>query len=184
METNRQISHRIFASLPNAQAEKLIDITVDYIVHCMHFCDIAMFQSAFGFMNNDIPFTMIIKRNPNHNSQLLVSVDVNDWCIFDIEDDQFNPSCEWELCTPGDRAIVPEWRSMTALEIYDSFLMHTVRDVMCDNSDGISLRLQIKQMLMSIYVEDMRPCDWPCEIIKAHVAMIYSENYEKAKFVY
>ena len=48
MRTDRRISHRILDTLPNTQAEKLIDITVDYIIHCRQFCDVAVFQYEFG----------------------------------------------------------------------------------------------------------------------------------------
>ena len=43
----------------------------------------AVFQSDFGFMNNDIPFTLVVARDKDNNFEFVWWL--NDWGTFEIE---------------------------------------------------------------------------------------------------
>ena len=179
MKSDKHISYMNFVMLPNSYAEELIDITVDFMVGLMETRDVAMFQSAFGFMNNDVPFTMIIIRKSNSPLKFDIIMENNDWGIFSIEDDVgFWPSSEWKLKTESDRMNVPTWEEMNALEIYNDLGYHLFyeRTSFADENDYTNLKSTIKELLMNEYVVDMKPEDWPCDILEAHVAMIYDKK--------
>lgn len=178
MKSDKHISYMNFAMLPNSCAEELIDITVNFMVGLIKTRDVAMFQSAFGFMNNDIPFTMIITRKNNSPHQFDIIMENNDWGIFKIEDEHFWPSNEWELNTDSDKMNIPNWEELNALEIYNSMGYHFFYDrSSIDTEDDYgNLKATIKKLLMNEYVEGMRPQDWPCDILEAHIAMIYDKK--------
>lgn len=182
MPSNKRIEHFQFIKLPYTRADEMIKMTSEFIAELAITCDVSMFQSAFGFMNNDIPFTMLIQRNKLDTNTFEVSLEVNDWGTFGIEDDDLFPAKEWHLRGSSNRLQVPYWEDLTAYEIYQKISVMYRNDgfVTISGEDATQLIDMITMMLMEVYVDGMEPNDWPCDIIEAHVAMIYSEKYNEA----
>lgn len=63
MPSDKRIEYFQFINLPYTRADEMIKMTAEFIAELAKTRDVSMFQSAFGFMNNDIPFTMLITRN-------------------------------------------------------------------------------------------------------------------------
>jgi hypothetical protein len=167
----------------------MIQITAEFIAELAKTRDVSMFQSAFGFMNNDIPFTMLIRRKTPDTNTFEIFLEVNDWGTFGIEDNDFFPAKEWSL--RGSKLQVLNWEDLTAYEIYQKISRveenHGVATTMgrdygvatISEEDATPLVDMIYWMLYREYVDGMRPEDWPCDIIEAHVAMIYSEKHNE-----
>lgn len=183
MPTDRSIDYFNFINLPYTRAEEMVKITAEFIAELAKTRDVSMFQSAFGFMNNDIPFTMLITRKAGDEPETYeytVRLEVNDWGTFQIEDDDlYWPAKEWSLNGSANLHAVPNWKDLSAYEIYKRITIMTrnygVAKITGD--DATPLIDMIYHMLIEEYVEGMRPQDWPCDILDAHVAMIYSENH-------
>ena len=96
-------------------------------------------------------------------------------------DDDFFPAKEWSLNGSANLLAVPNWKDLSAYEIYKRITIMTRNYGVAEISgeDATSLIDMITMMLMKEYVDVMRPQDWPCDIIEAHVAMIYSEKHNE-----
>ena len=164
-------------------------MTAEFIAELAKTRDVSMFQSAFDFMGNDIPFTMLVRRKTTDTNTFEIFLEVNDWGTFEIEDIDFFPAKEWSL--RGFKLQVPNWEDLTAYEIYQKISImeknYGVATIMGRNygvatisgEDATPLVDTIYWMLYREYVDGMRPEDWPCDIIEAHVAMIYPERYNE-----
>ena len=181
MPSDKRIEHFQFINLPYTRADEMIQMTAEFIAELAKTRDVSMFQSAFGFMNNDIPFTMLIRRKTPDTNTFEVFLEVNDWGTFGIEDDNFFPAKEWHLRGSSNKLRVPFWEDLTAYEIYQkiSIMSRNYGVATISGEDATSLIDMITMMLMEEYVDGMRPQDWPCYIIEAHVAMIYSETHNE-----
>lgn len=181
MPNNRSIEHFQYIKLPYTRADEMIKMTAEFIAELAKTCNVSMFQSAFGFMNNDIPFTMLVRRKTLDTNTFEVFLEVNDWGTFNIEDDNFFPAKEWSLGGSANRLNVPDWKDLSAYEIYKRITIMTRNYGVATISgeDATPLIDMITKMLMEEYVDGMRPEDWPCDIIEAHVAMIYSEKHNE-----
>lgn len=182
MSSNKRIEYFQFINLPYTRADEMIKMTAKFIAELARTRDVSMFQSAFGFMNNDIPFTMLIRRKTLDTNTFEVFLELNDWGTFGIEDDDFFPAKEWHLRSDSNKYQVPNWEDLTAYEIYQkiSIMFRNHGVVAISGEDATPLIDTITKMLMKEYFEGMRPEDWPCDILEAHVAMIYSENHNTA----
>lgn len=184
MPSDKRIKHFQFINLPYTRADEMIKMTAEFIAELAKTRDVSMFQSAFGFMNNDIPFTMLIRRKTPDTNTFEIFLEVNDWGTFGIEDDDLFPAKEWHLRGSSNKLRVPFWEDLTAYEIYQR-LQKIYRNVCVatlsafDEGDTTPLVDMIYWMLYREYVDEMRPEDWPCDIIEAHVAMIYSETHNE-----
>lgn len=179
MPSDKRIEYFQFINLPYTRADEMIQMTAEFIAELAKTRDVSMFQSAFGFMNNDIPFTMLIRRKTPDTNTFEVFLEVNDWGDFGIEDDDFFPAKEWHLRCDKDR--VPNWEDLTAYEIYQkiSIMERNYGVATISGEDATPLVDMIFWMLYREYADGMRPQDWSCDIIEAHVAMIYSEKHNE-----
>ena len=184
MPSDKRIEYFQFINLPYTRADEMIQMTAEFIAELAKTRDVSMFQSAFGFMNNDIPFTMLIRRKTTDTNTFEIFLEVNDYGTFGIEDDDFFPAKEWHLRGSSNKLQVPNWEDLTAYEIYQR--LQKIYGNVCvatlsafDEGDTTPLVDMIYWMLYREYVDGMRPEDWPCDIIEAHVAMIYPEKHNE-----
>lgn len=178
MISDKSILYFNFVQMPNEYADEMIHITAQFIARLMKTRSVAIFQSAFGFMNNDIPFTMIVKASETKNNTYHVWLEVNDWGTFKIEDEHLFPAKEWRLNGQANIANVPNWEELNAWEINEKLnhFWSNYGNVTVTNEELTELVDLIENILYQAYVDGMRPEDWPCDIIEAHVAMIYSRR--------
>lgn len=89
MENNRNIKEELYVKEHFKYANWLLTITSQFIANIMENHTLAIFQSGFGFMNNDIPFTMLIYKEKKFSTMNIIRENaytvlfwVNDWGTF------------------------------------------------------------------------------------------------------
>ena len=135
-------------------------------------------QSGFGFMNNDIPFTMIIESEDKVHSTIRITY--NDWCIFKIEDsdDGWRITDEWSLCNQSDEKQVPDWENKNPKEILDELFSYQYEE----KSVFIpSIKEMMFVMLRNIYCDTIDSDEFKPDVYEGRVALIYVEPYDDDK---
>jgi hypothetical protein len=83
-------------------------ITSWVVQHITDKTDKVLFQTNFGFMNDDVPCTILIKLNKTGDYNL--SIASADWSMFNIDDESYNHVGEFcKICTTADKSTVPNW---------------------------------------------------------------------------
>ena len=109
----------------------VIDNSVDFMIKQIMRSEDIIFQSGFGFMDNDIPFTMFVTHRTMVDSDtneeqeyVLINGWNQDWCSFIIEDSGVYKDtryCEdfrlMDEFIPCRLNFNPQWENMTAYEI-------------------------------------------------------------------
>lgn len=94
-----------------------------------------IFQSEFGFMDNDTPFTMVVQREDNDDVIPTWNIEwwCNDWYTFNImQDDLQHMATRWQASIRINDDI-PNWKNLTARQIIehpdcsDSRYVYTLR---------------------------------------------------------
>ena len=86
----------------------LSTITSWVVHHITDKTDKVLFQTNFGFMNDDVPCTILIKLNKTGDYNL--SIASADWSMFNIDDEFYNHAGDFcKLHTRADEATVPNW---------------------------------------------------------------------------
>jgi hypothetical protein len=79
-----------------------------------------VFQSDFSFMNNDIPFTLIVACDKDNKFEIVWWL--NDWGTFEIETPVKHQVAKyWKLKTHSDRLNLPDWKKHTAKSLIDKY---------------------------------------------------------------
>ena len=170
----REILDRIFLKDNKANDMKMVERVSKFIADDAIAHKKTLFQSAFGFMNNDIPFTMLIYKPKELESDevdyVRIEYDINDWGTFGIENDKFEPIEEWELRCPNNIMNFPNWKEMTALQLFNE-IVNFVWYVDVERKDIQNAVLDILRLNYSS-AQDAYPCDE----LEAHVGLIYLED--------
>lgn len=179
----------------------VIDNCVDFMVKQIMRSEDIIFQSGFGFMDNDIPFTMhVIRRttvDPDTNEEQ-VNVLINgwnqDWCSFIIEDTSWigdTRYCgDWRIMNefiPHRLNYNPEWENMDAYEIIMNENFTDVNYRMSGNPptalvkpeavEGY-IRANITNMLTKTYIGDPETYeedDYYHDSVEGIIAVIYKK---------
>lgn len=180
MENNRIIKEELYVIEHFKYANWLLTITSQFIANIMENHTLAIFQSGFGFMNNDIPFTMLIYRAKKFSTISIIPEDdyvilfwVNDWGHFRIQNDDFLPTHEWELNLESDRKGIPDWKELTPLQI---MAKHPIIGLTASESciGKAQLFNKIYQLLCYQYINEDE--DYASDYLECHVACIYTED--------
>lgn len=114
-----------------------------------------IFQSNFGFCDNDVPFTCIVQYN---ESKELYEIEFwnMDWCSFNIEAPRASDKIAtvWELNCPSVKEGIPNWKELTAKEIvnHDEFV-----DKRCYAEDYTSKKETLQKALYEILTRYYNP---------------------------
>ena len=177
---NRNIKEELYVTRHYKYANWLLTITAQFIEKIAEDHAISIFQSGFGFMNNDIPFTMLIHHTKKFFTGRTVCENdytilfwVNDWGDFRIQDDHFLPSGEWELNCPSDREAIPDWEELTPLQIMTKKpIIGLSASESCDTS--ALLFNKIYKLLYDKYFDENG--HYASDYLECHVACIYMED--------
>lgn len=183
MKNNRNIKEELYVNEHFKYANWLLTITSQFIANIMENHTLAIFQSGFGFMNNDIPFTMLIhctkKFSTSNISDIIPENDytilfwTNDWGYFKIQDDNFHPTGQWELNCESDKEAVPDWEELTPLQIMQKHpIIGLTASVSCIGE--CQLFNEIHRLLYDEYIIEDE--DYASDYIECHVACIYTED--------
>lgn len=172
---NRELTE--FISLYTERPMDVIRETATFMTNVARRSNFVIFQSNFGFCDNDTPFTCVVKRTPVTENGERCIFDVEfwsvDWSSFDIEDGPASDKLanEWTLTRP-DR--IDGWEKLTAKEIieHDDF---TDRRCFANVTTvhGYSLETELF-MLLSGYYDPEEPFGINPKTIGL-VAVIYRE---------
>jgi len=79
-----------------------------------------VFQSDWGFMNNDTPFTLIVARDKDNKFEIVWWL--NDWGTFEIETPVKHLVAKyWKLKTHSDRLNLHDWKKHTAKSLITKY---------------------------------------------------------------
>ena len=137
----------------------------------------AVFQSDFGFMNNDIPFTLVVARDKDNNFELVWWL--NDWGTFEIETPVKHQVAKyWKIKTSSDRLNMPDWRRHTAKSLINRYGCFTLANTVVFQHKQLipvkELDYELKELLKE-YDLGFNPNDagiWECKI-----ACLYREDF-------
>lgn len=91
-----------------------------YLIDEINISTFIVFQSDWGFMNNDTPFTLIVARDKDNNFEIVWWL--NDWGTFEIETPVKHQVAKyWKLKTQSDRKNMRDWRRHTAKSLIDKY---------------------------------------------------------------
>ena len=120
---NRELTE--FISLYTERPMDVIREAATFMTNVARRSNFVIFQSNFGFCDNDTPFTCVVKRTPVTENGERCIFDVEfwsvDWSSFDIEDGPASDKLtnEWTLTRPD---YIEGWQNLTAREIIDPIL--------------------------------------------------------------
>lgn len=179
----------------------VIDSCVDFMVKQIMRSEDIIFQSGFGFMDTDIPFTMhVIRRTmvDADTNEEQVNILINgwnqDWCSFIIEDTSWigdTRYCgDWRIMKefiPHRLNYYPEWKNMDAYEIIMNENFTDVNYRMSGNPptalvkpeavEGY-IRANITNMLTKTYIGDpetYEEYDYYHDSVEGIIAVIYKK---------
>jgi hypothetical protein len=135
-------------------------------------------QSGFGFMNNDIPFTMIVESEDDAHSTFRITY--NGWPVFEIEDtdDGWRITDEWSLCTQNDKKLVPDWENKNPKEILDKLFYYDYKE---KSVILPTMKQMMFDMLREIYCDTIDSDEFKPDVYESRVALIYAEPYNDDK---
>jgi len=156
MMDNLQHDIREFISVYTEKPTDVLNEVTSFMEAVIRRSSYVIFQSEFGFMDNDIPFTMVVQREDNDDVIPTWNIEwwCNDWYTFNImQDDLQHIATEWRasIRINGD---IPDWRRLTARQIIehpecsDSKYTYTLK---ADGEDGGTLFTAIQSALISAY---------------------------------
>lgn len=153
---NLQHDLREYISIYTERPKDVINNVTNFIEDVIHRSSYVIFQSEFGFMDNDIPFTMVVQREDNDDVIPTWNIEwwYNDWCTFNImQDDLTHIANEWKP-SPCIQRDIPDWKNFTARQIIehpecsDSRYIYTLK---ADGEDGGTLFTVIQSALIDVY---------------------------------
>lgn len=136
-----------------------------------------VFQSDFGFMNNDIPFTLVVARDKDNKFELVWWL--NDWGTFEIETPvKHQISKYWKIKTHSDRLNMPDWKRHTAKSLINKYgcmaLANTFVFQHKINIPAKELEYELKELLKE-YAISSNPND--SGVWEGKIACIYREAF-------
>ena len=135
MMDNLQHDIREFISVYTEKPIDVLNEVVGFMEAVIRRSSYVIFQSEFGFMDNDIPFTMVVQRDGNDDVIPVWNIEwwCNDWYTFNImQDDLQHIATKWQASTRINDDI-PDWKRLTARQIIehpdcsDSKYIYTLR---------------------------------------------------------
>ena len=94
--------------------------SIEYMKDEIKKSNFTVFQSDFGYMNNDIPFTLVVGRDKTNKFEIVWWL--NDWGTFEIETPvKHQVSKYWKLKTQSDRLNFPDWKRHTAKSLINKY---------------------------------------------------------------
>lgn len=178
-----------YISTTSRDQRNVLHQITDFIVDKIIDNEYIIFQSNFGFMNTDVPFTLICKKYVT-DGVIRYELDGNsqDWASFSI-DDFHNDTIlhEWEYHNALDIEEHPELKYLNAREIVESvyytdssysFIHDTVSALTDDTNDILRKMLydKIYGALFNEYYNDTE-CDYFADCIwYGRVAVIYTDD--------
>ena len=159
MMNNLQHDIREFISVYAEKPTDVLNEVTSFMEAVIRRSSYVIFQSEFGFMNNDIPFTMVVQREGNNDAIPIWNIEwwYNDWYTFNImQDDLQHIATEWQASTRINNDI-PNWRRLTARQIIghpecsDSRYTYTLK---ADGEDNGTLFTAIQSALIEAYGYD------------------------------
>lgn len=134
------------------------------------------FQSDFGFLNNDIPFTLIVVRDKDNNFE--VCWWLNDWGSFEIESPIKKKIRKyWEVHTRCDRDNMPDWRHHNFKSLINKYSAFRIASTMVFKHEFIGhkeIEYEIMNMLKEYGSGDHNPND--AGIWEGKIACLYKEH--------
>ena len=156
MMDNLQHDIREFISVYTEKPIDVLNEVTSFMEAVIRRSSYVIFQSEFGFMDDDIPFTMVVQREDNDDVIPTWNIEwwYNDWCTFKImQDDLTHIAGEWEPSSCIQRDI-PDWKNFTARQIIehpecsDSRYTYTLK---ADGEDSGTLFTAIQSALIEVY---------------------------------
>ena len=139
--------------------------------------DYIVFQSDFSFMNNDIPFTLVVARDEDNNFELVWWL--NDWGTFEIETPvKHQVSKYWKLHTNSDRLNMPDWKRHTAKSLINTYGCFALANTMTYqhkiNISAKELDYELKELLKEYDLGGYNPNDKG--VWEGKIACLYKEE--------
>lgn len=176
MEINRTLNEYI--SIYTERPLDVIHETATFMSNVALRSNYVIFQSNFGFCDNDTPFTCIIQYNESKELYEIEFWDV-DWSSFCVEEPPASDiiAKTWELNCPSTKAAIPNWKELTAKEIVDHDEFTDRRCFVEDyTSDKEKLQKTLYEILMRYY-DPEEPFGFNPKT-SGLVAVIYRESIE------
>ena len=154
MMNNLQHDIREFISVYTERPIDVLSDVISFMEDVIFRSSYVIFQSEFGFMDNDNPFTMVVQRTGKSDDCYVWEIEwwCNDWATFNImQEDLTHIANEWNASSRIDKDI-PEWKNLTARQIIehpecsDSRYVYTLRA-----DTGSSLFTTILSALIEAY---------------------------------
>ena len=135
-----------------------------------------VFQSDFGFMNNDTPFTLVVARDKDNKFEFVWWL--NDWGTFEIETPVKHAiSKYWKLKTHTDKLNMSDWKKHTAKSLIDKYgCLALANTFVFQHRQSISskeIEYELKELLKE-YELGFNPND--DGIWEGKIACLYKEN--------
>lgn len=112
---------REYISSNTENPSDVIKDATDFICSILERSTYAIFQSDFGFMDTDTPFTMIVEKVTKSNDDITYQITYwsVDWSSFNIlEPDWIHVAEKWDI-RDSVKKDIPEWDTLTAKEIIE-----------------------------------------------------------------
>ena len=150
--------------------------TLQYLKQEIKKSNYCVFQSDWGFMNNDIPFTLVVVRDKDN--QFTIVWWCNDWGTFDIETPvKHQVSKYWKLNTKSDRMNMPDWKKHTLKSLINKYgyfsLANSLVYMHKENVPAKELDYELMQLLKE-YELDYNPDD--SGLWEGKIACLYRED--------
>lgn len=179
-DLQKEICEYISSNTENP-ADVIMDAT-NFICSIMERNTYAIFQSDFGFMNTDTPFTMIVEKVKNSVDDTLYKITFwsVDWSSFNIlEPDWVHVAEKWDI-RDNLKVDIPEWDTLTTKEIIEHPKFKD-RNYYGETTESTNLFQSVHYILHKEYGwnsldEDEDDYDCPCNPqTSGIVAVIYRE---------
>lgn len=118
---NLQHDIREFISVYTERPIDVLSDVVSFMEAVILRSSYVIFQSEFGFMDDDTPFTMVVQRTGKSDDCPKWEINwwYNDWATFDImRNDLAHMANEWKV-SPRINGDIPEWKNLTAKQIIE-----------------------------------------------------------------
>lgn len=181
MENNNHIiEEQIYMTQHYHNARNLIIDISGFIGEVAYGHAVSIFQSGFGFMGSNNPFTMLIHHTKKYETDSIdcehdfsIYLWVTNYCEFRIQDDNSFPRGYWKLNCQTTKDAIPNWKEMTPLQIMTEKPISDFTDFKsCDCTD--SLFNTLHDLLFDEYIhKDER---YASDYLECHVACIYTED--------
>lgn len=174
MNTKQEIKSTFMEQHPNADIIKYN--VYKFMMEEIKRSSYVVFQSNWGFLNNDIPFTFIAKREKNNKFTVIYWL--NDWGTFEIETEVTHRIAKrWKLRTKSDRENFPDWKRHNARSLIEKYGVMPLSKSMVTRQ-YVSLRQSdIKDVILEMMSHYLTTKDrngyW-----EAKVAVIYKEDFQ------